>query len=173
MHRALQRPLALAATIAGVLIPLPVTAGAQQPRAPAAAPDSAGCFTRDVSRAPAGSAARDPGATITRSGFEERGPAIVLFAEASAREVRFAAQPRISVRLCGALMDSVRVIERRNLPDPVQPGVTYRDVYIAVEILGHVRAECLADRIAGRSSADACAALQRGDSTMPPRRSPP
>jgi len=72
---------------------------------------------------------------------------IVLYASASAREVRFAAQPRIAVRLCGAVTDSVHVLERRNLPERVQPGTTYRDVYIAVEIIGHLDAQCLAHRI--------------------------
>lgn len=103
-----------------------------------------------------------------------RGPAVILRAAASAREVRFAAQPRISVRLCGGTMDSVRVLERRNLPDPVQPGVTYRDVFIAVEILGHLNAQCLAARITGtdRRPAD-CAFLQVRDSAAGARRPPP
>jgi hypothetical protein len=107
-------------------------------------------------------------------------PTIVLIAEASAREVRFAAQPRIVVRLCGAVTDSVRVIERRNLPEVVQPGTTYRDVYIAVEIMGHLDAQCLARRIgvAPRDSAatDDCAALGIRDTsraTGPTRRPPP
>jgi hypothetical protein len=92
--------------------------------------------------------------------------------------VRFASQPQISVRLCGALTDSVRIIERRNLPDPVQPGVTYRDVYIAVEILGHLNAECLARRITAppaESGPDVCASLRVRDSARaaPGRRPPP
>jgi hypothetical protein len=67
------------------------------------------------------------------------------------------------------------VIERRNLPDPVQPGVTYRDVFIAVEILGHLNAECLASRIAGQTGRrpDACAALQLRDTAGAIRRPPP
>ena len=79
--------------------------------------------------------------------LQAQGAAIILRATASAREVRFASQPRIHVRLCGAVTDSVHVIERRNLPDPVQAGATYRDVYIAVEILGHLNADCIAQRI--------------------------
>jgi hypothetical protein len=67
------------------------------------------------------------------------------------------------VRLCGALGDSVHVIERRNLPDPVQPGTTYRDVYIAVEILGHLNADCIARRLGVASdtskTSGACASL--------------
>ncbi|MGH7637540.1 MAG: hypothetical protein ACREOK_07800 [Gemmatimonadaceae bacterium] len=67
------------------------------------------------------------------------------------------------------------MLERRNLPDPVQPGVTYRDVFIAVEVLGHVNAECLASRITGQSAQrpDACAALQIRDTSGATRRPPP
>ena len=88
--------------------------------------------------------------------------------------MRFASQPRIRVRLCGGVLDSVRIVERRNLPDPVQPGVTYRDVYIAVEILGHLNAECLADRITGGSRlSGACSAIQAPDTAGVVRRPPP
>src|SRR5881394_3757365 len=114
-------------------------------------PDTARSLERDIAR---------------RAPATDQHAAVVLFAEASAREVRFAAQPRIVVHLCGAVTDSVHVIERRNLPERVQPGVTYRDVYIAVEIIGHLDAECLARRIgvapdatgAAPASAD-CASL--------------
>lgn len=85
-----------------------------------------------------------------------RGPAIVLRADVSAREVRFAKEPEIRVTLVGGTMDSVRVVERRNLPERVQPGVTYRDVYIAVEVIGRLHAECLAAAIGGRE-APSCA----------------
>jgi hypothetical protein len=97
-----------------------------------------------------------------------RGPAIILRASATAREVRFATEPRIMVRMCGGVVDSVRVLERRNLPDPVQPGTTYRDVYIAVEVLGHLHAQCLASRldsIENRRERGACAALQLRDTS--------
>lgn len=77
---------------------------------------------------------------------------IAIIASASAREIRFASAPDIRVRLCGGL-DSLRVIERRNLPDRVVAGQTYRDVYIAVEILGRVDAACLARKL-GVSPAD-------------------
>ena len=73
--------------------------------------------------------------------------AIVIQAEVSAREVRFNRQPTLKVALAYGTVDSVRVIERHNLPDPVQPGVTYRDVRIAVEIIGHINAQCLSARI--------------------------
>jgi hypothetical protein len=102
----------------------------------------------------------------------------VLLASASAREVRFASQPRIVVRLCGAVTDSVRVIERRNLPDPVQPGRTYNNVYVAVEIVGRLNAECISSRITGTQrpsgAADPCASLGiRDTARVQPTRRPP
>jgi hypothetical protein len=63
-----------------------------------------------------------------------------------ADEVRFASQPHVRVRLCWG-GDTVRVVQRDNLPSPIVPGTTYRNVYIAVELLGRVNAECLADKI--------------------------
>lgn len=93
------------------------------------------------------------------------GPAIVLRAAVSAREVRFNSTPTIRVVLKNGVVDSVRVLERRNLPEAVQPGVTYRDVYVAVEILGHLDAQCLSDRLT-HAAVPRCAA---SDST---KRSP-
>ena len=80
-------------------------------------------------------------------------PTIVLRADVSASEVRFSRQPEIRVTLTGGTLDSVRVLERRNLPERVQPGVTYRDVFIAVEAIGKLHAECLAKQLAGTISA--------------------
>jgi hypothetical protein len=80
------------------------------------------------------------------------GQTIVLRAEVSAREVRFARQPEIRVTLVGGTLDSVRVLERRNLPERIVPGTTYRDVYIAVEVVGKLHAECLARMLAGALS---------------------
>jgi hypothetical protein len=104
---------------------------------------------------PAGSAsrARDTsaraGADIASFGVggARSGPAdVLLLVGIQADEVRFASQPRVRVRLCWG-GDTLRVIQRDNLPSPVVPGTTYRNVYIAVELLGRVNAECLADRI--------------------------
>jgi hypothetical protein len=111
-------------------------------------------------------------------------PDIILLVAVQADEVRFATQPRIEVRLCGALGDTVRVLERRNLPTPVVAGTTYRDVYIAVEILGHLNAQCLLDQMGIRANVggavrDACAAAgitggaAAGAQGAPPRESPP
>ena len=71
---------------------------------------------------------------------------VVVLAFIQAAEVRFSAQPRISVRVCGDL-DSARIVARRNLPDPIVVGETYRDVLIAVELLGHLK---VADSSAAR-----------------------
>lgn len=103
--------------------------------------------------------------------------AIAIFAAARISELRFDKDPRVSVRLLGALGDSVRVLERRNLPDRIVPGTTYRDVYVAVEILGHVNAECLSALITGAAprdslSARTCAALTARDSARAPVRRP-
>lgn len=151
-------------------------AWAQEPTpAIPAFPDSSGCLDARITTAAPGDPARDstrvPAST---TGVASQAPAIILFASASAREVRFASPPRIHVRLCGGVVDSVRVLERRNLPDPVQPGVTYRDVFIAVEILGHLNAQCLASRITRDSRlSGACAAIQVRDTAGAVRRSPP
>jgi hypothetical protein len=68
----------------------------------------------------------------------------------SADEVRFAKQPKICVQLRGdARLDSVRVVGRRNLSSPVVSGTTYRNVFVAVEILGYIDATCIASRITG------------------------
>jgi hypothetical protein len=103
--------------------------------------------------------------------------AVRIFAEASAREVRFTSQPELRVRLEGGL-DSIHVIERRNLPSPIVMNTTYRDVYVAVEIFGRVNAECIARTLRARLGDSAavrpvtnsdCASLEmRGASARPP-----
>jgi hypothetical protein len=96
----------------------------------------------------------------------------MLFAAASAKEVTFNTQPEIRVRLCGGL-DSLHVVERRNLPNPVVTGRTYRDVYVAVEIFGRLNADCIAAALtsAPRDSTgqrNACASLEIGGTRMRP-----
>jgi hypothetical protein len=71
---------------------------------------------------------------------------VLLLVGVRADQVRFASQPRVRVRLCWG-GDTLRVIQRDNLPSPVVPGTTYRNVYVAVELLGRINAECLAERI--------------------------
>jgi hypothetical protein len=82
--------------------------------------------------------------------------ALRILASVSAAEVRFVGSPKICVTLSGdAQLDSVRVTARRNITSPVVSGTTYRNVYVAVEIVGRLNAECIAGRITG----------QRADST--------
>jgi hypothetical protein len=72
------------------------------------------------------------------------GAVVVIRASVTADEVTFRTQPRASAQLAGCGGPVVRVLERRNLPERVEPGATYRDVRIAVEIVGRVEASCLA-----------------------------
>jgi hypothetical protein len=71
---------------------------------------------------------------------------VILLVGIHADEVRFAAQPHVRVRLCWG-GDTLRVVQRDNLPSPIVPGTTYRNVYIAVELVGRLNAECLADKL--------------------------
>jgi hypothetical protein len=81
------------------------------------------------------------------AGGAGRGPGdVILLVGMHADEVRFASQPHVRVRLCWG-GDTLRVVQRDNLPSPIVPGTTYRNVYIAIELIGRLNAECLADRI--------------------------
>jgi hypothetical protein len=93
-----------------------------------------------------------------------------LLASVEASEVTFAREPKICVRLNGdARLDSVHVVGRRNITSPVVSGTTYRNVYVAVEILGHLNAECIAARITrsagGGAGNQPCAGLDLRDSS--------
>jgi hypothetical protein len=77
---------------------------------------------------------------------------VILLVGIHADEVKFAAQPHVRVRLCWG-GDTLRVVRRDNLPSPIVPGTTYRNVYIAVELIGRLNAECLADKLGVGSSA--------------------
>ena len=78
---------------------------------------------------------------------------VILLVGVHADEVRFASQPHVRVRLCWG-GDTLRVVQRDNLPSPIVPGTTYRNVFISVELIGRLNAECLADRIGvGNNSA--------------------
>jgi hypothetical protein len=61
---------------------------------------------------------------------------IAITATVRARELRFAADPKVEVRFFG---QPERVTEsgteRSNLPDDVQPGVTYRDIGVRLKIV--------------------------------------
>jgi hypothetical protein len=71
---------------------------------------------------------------------------IILRVGVQIDQLRFNRQPNVRVRLCWG-GDTLRVVSRQNLPSPVVAGTTYRNVYVAVELLGRINAECLADRI--------------------------
>jgi hypothetical protein len=58
-------------------------------------------------------------------------PDIAIIARVQAAEVRFNAQPQTSLQLFGCpQLDTSRIVVRTNLPTPVQPGVTYRNVVV-------------------------------------------
>jgi len=98
-------------------------------------------------------------------GGARKGPGdVILLVGIHADEVRFAAQPHVRVRLCWG-GDTLRVVQRDNLPSPIVPGTTYRNVYIAVELIGRVNAECLADRIGVGNPSPAGAASVAGAQT--------
>jgi hypothetical protein len=73
----------------------------------------------------------------------DRPPDIEIGARASARKLRFRRKPRTKVEFEGGTrvsrderieeveLESDSGSERRNLPEEVEPGVTYRDVEIA------------------------------------------
>jgi hypothetical protein len=101
--------------------------------------DSAG-RVRDTTRSRADSASFGIGGA--RNGAAD----ILLLVGVHADQVTFAKQPHVRVRLCWG-GDTLRVVQRDNLPSPVVAGTTYRNVYVAVELIGRVNAECLAERL--------------------------
>lgn len=104
-----------------------------------------------------------------------RAPDVVIRATVSTRELRFASQPRAAVRTLGCLpLDTVIVTERVNLPDPVQPGVTYRDVRVGIEIRAHLDVQCLPALAADPAFAALCARPSASaDPAAPPAPAPP
>jgi hypothetical protein len=104
---------------------------------------------------------------------------VTILASVTIDELRFTTEPRGQVRVlgCGA-SDGLRVLERRNLPERVQPGVTYRDVRVSVQILGTLNAACIAalagDTAAARGAAPgACLSIGGGSTSPPPSAAPP
>jgi hypothetical protein len=109
-------------------------------------PGDSSARVADTTRSRADSASFGIGAA--RNGAAD----VMLLVGVHADQVTFASQPHVRVRLCFG-GDTLRVVQRDNLPSPVVPGTTYRNVYIAVELIGRVNAECLAQRLSVRSSA--------------------
>jgi len=99
--------------------------------------------TRTVPNNPA-TVNRSDTASFAVGGARNGAADIVLLVGVHADEVRFAKQPNVRVRLCWG-GDTVRVVQRDNLPSPVVAGTTYRNVYVAVELVGRVNAECLSN----------------------------
>jgi hypothetical protein len=104
---------------------------------------------------------------------------VVILASVSVQELRFDREPRGRVRVLGCgERDGLQVLERRNLPERVQPGVTYRDVYVSVRILGTLNAACIA-ALAGDSTAargavpGECVSIGRGGVSPSPPPAPP
>jgi hypothetical protein len=61
----------------------------------------------------------------------DREPDVEIAARARADEVRFACKPEVRVRAyADAPATAESISERENLPDQVQPGVTYRNVSV-------------------------------------------
>ena len=90
--------------------------------------------------------ARADSASFGIGGARTGNPTVYLFVGVHAQEVRFAKQPNVRVRLCWG-GDTLRVVARENIPSPVVAGTTYRNVYVAVELIGRLNAECLSNAI--------------------------
>jgi hypothetical protein len=70
-------------------------------------------------------------------------PMIRIHAHARVGALRFTQRPAAAVDVAGCgIADPVVVTIRENLPRPVEPGVTYHDVDIAIEIRTGVRVLC-------------------------------
>jgi hypothetical protein len=126
------RAIPLITTCAAAMLLLPGRAAGQSPAAPTC-PASAADSTQ---RGAAGARAD-----------------VVILASVTIDELRFDREPQGRLRVPGCPEgEGLRVLERRNLPDRVQPGVTYRDVRISVQILGALNAACIA-ALAGDTTA--------------------
>jgi hypothetical protein len=92
------------------------------------------------------SRARADSASFGVGGARNGAADVMLLVGVHADQVTFARQPNVRIRLCWG-GDTVRVVQRDNLPSPVVAGTTYRNVYVAVELVGRVNAECLAEQL--------------------------
>ena len=125
--------------------------------------DNSGC--PEAQAKPFGLTMPDSATMSAGESSKNSAPDIILLASVSADRVRFAKKPEIRVRLCWG-GDEARVVERTNLPSPVVPGTTYTNVFINVEILGHLNAQCLSSRITGSQATSEntgpCAGISAG-----------
>jgi hypothetical protein len=87
---------------------------------------------------------------VTRKGDPDRidEPDVGIGARVSARELRFRGKPQTHVELYGEIAERGRRrepaetasgSERENLPDEVEPGVTYRDIDISWRATARLR----------------------------------
>jgi hypothetical protein len=76
-------------------------------------------------------------------------PDIAIITRVQAAELRFNSQPQTSLQIFGCpQIDTSRVVVRTNLPTPIQPGVTYRNVVVDFRLnMKFTELECL---LAGR-----------------------
>jgi hypothetical protein len=104
------------------------------------------------------------------AGGDSTGALVIIRASANIRELRFESRPRAEVRTEGcAGLDSVIVTERVNLPDPVQPGVTYRDVRVGIEIRASLNVACLLPALAADPAfAGLCSPAPTASAASPP-----
>src|SRR5919109_1227478 len=147
------------------------------------APVSAWIFVAIAMTSPA--LAQDPTcAGIAGQDTAARLPDVKFYARVRLAELRFVTAPRAQLHVYGCVpTDTIRVLERRNLPTPVEPGVTYRDVEIAVEITTRVDVICgpllhslleradtaVATRTAAANLRRICARTPNPDSARPQR----
>jgi hypothetical protein len=121
--------------------------------------------------AAAPAAAQDACAALPLAGIAAgagQAPTVLIRATATLRELRFETRPRTEVRTVGcAGLDSLIVTERVNLPDPVEPGVTYRDVRVGVEIRAHLDIVCLPALAADPAFAALCASASPASAAPP------
>jgi hypothetical protein len=67
-------------------------------------------------------------------------PDVEIGASFSAKKLRFKEKPKTDVEVHGEPdVDSVIESERENLPEEVEPGVTYRDVHVRWGAAGRLR----------------------------------
>ena len=106
----------------------------------------------DTIRAAVPSQSRGDTAGFGIGGARNGAADVVLWVGVHADQVSFAKQPNVRVRLCWG-GDTLRVVQRTNIPSPVVAGTTYRNVYVAVELIGRLNGECLANAIGVGSNA--------------------
>lgn len=97
----------------------------------AASPDSASTAASEASQTPSNGNVAPPASDISTEDAD-----LVIKANVRARELRFEEVPNASVAFTGRpRRETVWEAERQNLPRPVRPGETYRDIGIRLRII--------------------------------------